>query len=95
MAGDSLLTSGQIRKHREIDDFWHSILFFFFIQSRTPARGMVPATFRVSLPLSEASLGAPSQTCPEVCFLGESESWTVDNHRGASPPPLPSLSRKD
>lgn len=76
---------------------------FLFIQPRTPAHGMVPATFRVSL-LSETSLGAPSQTCPlrapsqtcpQVCSLGESEFSTVDN-RGSVPPhpPLPSLRGK-
>lgn len=42
------------------------------IKSRTPALGMVPATFRVSLPTS-GLVQKLSQTCPEVCLLDYGE----------------------
>lgn len=44
--------------------------FLSFIQSETSAPGMVLPTTSVSLQLS--SLDTPSQTHPEMCFLGDS-----------------------
>lgn len=52
--------------------------FSIFIESRTPAHGMVLPRFRVSFP----ALEMPSQTGPDVCLLGDSTSNSIKTNRG-------------
>lgn len=65
------------RKEAGCHECRDSAHFFFFIQSRTPAQGLVQSTFRVS-PLPQTSLETPSQTHPEVSFNGNSKCSLVN-----------------
>lgn len=57
-----------------------SAVFFFFIQSRTPAWGVTPLIVTVPPPISvELNVETSSRTCPETCFLGDSRFCQVEN----------------
>lgn len=65
-AGHKVATGSQ---EAEGEGVWHSPIFLLFIQSRTPARGIVLFLFGVGfLYPPKCLLRPPSQMHPDVCF---------------------------
>lgn len=57
---------------------------FLFIQSGTPARGMwglptIETDMNEYMPITVRMCKHPSQTFPDICFLGDSRPCQVDN----------------
>lgn len=72
-----MVTLLMARNQKEIKDGLSPLSPFFFLFHLES--GMGPPTFEVGLLSSVKPLKTPSQTCPEVCFHGDSECSHIDD----------------